>query len=384
MGVEPITYKIISKNGEPFIVDNGTDNIFEDLESAVYIIEVRDPCGNMEPLQFNIADLPSLVNAYDADDLEDCDTDGDGQQTFDLSVQDEDILNGQNPTEVHLSYHDNLNDAEANTNQLPNNYIASVGSKTLYGRVTRDADPDCYDLASFDVIVNGTAELDMETVWPACEGESVTVIADPGYVSYLWSNGAETPTITVSENGTYTVTVTDENGCTITQEVDVVISSLPQIHHIEVNDWTDNSNVITVVMEESDTPENFEYSLDGINYQDSPVFTNLAPGEYNIYVRDVSGCGNDGAEAYLLTYPKFFTPNGDGINETWRIRYSMNEPDMLIYIFDRYGKLITGFGPNAPGWDGTLNGKKLPATDYWFVVKRQNGKEFKGHFSMIR
>ncbi|HYD92771.1 MAG TPA: T9SS type B sorting domain-containing protein [Flavobacterium sp.] len=53
-------------------------------------------------------------------------------------------------------------------------------------------------------------------------------------------------------------------------------------------------------------------------------------------------------------------------------------------MFDRYGKLITGFGPNSPGWDGTLNGKKLPSTDYWFVVKRQNGKEYKGHFSMIR
>ena len=90
-------------------------------------------------------------------------------------------------------------------------------------------------------------------------------------------------------------------------------------------------------------------------------------------------------ETYILSYPKFFTPNGDGINETWRIKYaSLLEPDMLIYIYDRYGKLIAGFGANHPGWDGTLNGYKLPATDYWFVVVRQDGKEYKGHFSMLR
>ena len=136
--------------------------------------------------------------------------------------------------------------------------------------------------------------------------------------TYNWSTGATTTGINLLAAGAYPVTVTDENGCTITQDVEVVISSLPQIHHIEVSDWTDNSNVITVVMEESDSPENFEYSLDGIHYQESPIFTGLAPGEYTIYVRDISGCGNDGAEAYLLSYPKFFTPNGDGINETWR------------------------------------------------------------------
>jgi gliding motility-associated-like protein len=57
---------------------------------------------------------------------------------------------------------------------------------------------------------------------------------------------------------------------------------------------------------------------------------------------------------------------------------------MDLLIFDRYGKIITGFKGLYFGWDGTLNGKMLPADDYWFVVKRQNGKEFKGHFSLLR
>jgi gliding motility-associated-like protein len=225
-------------------------------------------------------------------------------------------------------------------------------------------------------------ELTMQTVWGACEGEDVIIVADEGFESYLWSTGAHTPSILVNETGLYSVTVTDEYGCSNTKEVEVIIASYPNIFEIEVSDWTSNQNVITVITEASENSASFEYSLDGINYQTSNTFTGLVPGIYTVYVKSI--CGSDEAETYLLSYPKFFTPNGDGTNETWRIAYSFLEPDMQIYIFDRYGKLLTGFGPDSIGWDGKLNGERLPATDYWFVVTRQNGKTYKGHFSLIR
>ncbi|WP_291132381.1 T9SS type B sorting domain-containing protein [Flavobacterium sp. UBA7682] len=57
---------------------------------------------------------------------------------------------------------------------------------------------------------------------------------------------------------------------------------------------------------------------------------------------------------------------------------------MEFCIINRYGKLIIIFKGLDFGWDGTLNGKLLFADDYWFVVKRQDGKEFKGHFSLLR
>jgi gliding motility-associated-like protein len=56
----------------------------------------------------------------------------------------------------------------------------------------------------------------------------------------------------------------------------------------------------------------------------------------------------------------------------------------MVYIYDRYGKIVSSFEANSNGWDGTFNGEKLPATDYWFVVKRENGQEMRGHFAMIR
>jgi gliding motility-associated-like protein len=83
-------------------------------------------------------------------------------------------------------------------------------------------------------------------------------------------------------------------------------------------------------------------------------------------------------------YPKYFTPNGDGFHDTWQVDHAHYDPKMIVYIFDRYGKLLTSFKGNTPGWDGTFNGNRLPATDYWFIVHRSDGKEYKGHFAMMR
>ena len=52
-------------------------------------------------------------------------------------------------------------------------------------------------------------------------------------------------------------------------------------------------------------------------------------------------------------------------------------------IFDRYGKFIKELFENA-SWDGMLNGHELPATDYWFLITRASGKEYRGHFSLKR
>ncbi|PZO28678.1 MAG: hypothetical protein DCE86_11855 [Flavobacteriaceae bacterium] len=89
-------------------------------------------------------------------------------------------------------------------------------------------------------------------------------------------------------------------------------------------------------------------------------------------------------EVFLLMYPKFFSPNNDAVNDFWKIKFSMHEPGLKVQIFDRYGKFIAELAHNSAGWDGTLNGEKLPATDYWFLVTRSDGKEYRGHFSLIR
>ena len=130
----------------------------------------------------------------------------------------------------------------------------------------------------------------------------------------------------------------------------------------------------------------YEYSLDGFTYQTKSVFYNIEPGFLTLTVRDTNGCGKVAKNIAVMGYPKFFTPNGDGINDYWQIT-GINEqfqPDALIAIFDRYGKFVAQINPGEEGWNGTSSSNVLPASDYWFNLKLQDGREIKGHFTLKR
>ena len=130
------------------------------------------------------------------------------------------------------------------------------------------------------------------------------------------------------------------------------------------------------------------YSLEttiAIQEQDNPLFTGIAPGNYLGYARDKNGCGlSDPFTIYVLDYPRFFTPNGDGFNDVWKIKNLDLFPKATITIYDRYGKFIKELNKINPSWNGTYIGNELPATDYWFNLNFGDGKIIKGHFSLKR
>ena len=386
VGVDPITYTITHANGIPLTtpIVNGSNNVFANLPSASYIVSVTDLC-NTKTFNFNIADLPPLVTASTAPDLFACDDDGNGTETFDLSLQTPIVLGLVNTADVTLSYYASQSDADAAINPLPLTF--TTGSTTVYAKVQHNTNATCSAMSTFNITVRPKPVIVIDDLWRGCENEPITITANPGFVQYDWDNGATGQIIDAFQQGPLTLTVTDVYGCQASKTIQVVTSAEPVISEIVISDWTDHDNSITVYTEQDGTAsvQNFEYSLDGLNFQTSNIFNGLDPGKYAVFVRDKYGCGMAPASTYLLTYPRYFTPNGDGQNEKWRIKFSTQaEPDLMVYIYDRYGKLITGFGANSEGWDGTYNGYLLPSTDYWFVVRRQNGKEFKGHFAMIR
>lgn len=173
----------------------------------------------------------------------------------------------------------------------------------------------------------------------------------------------------------------DTISCSSTKTFEVKKSNKAIINSVETKDCTDNNNVITVF---ATGDGEYEHSIDGTNYQTSNQFTGLFSGKYTILVRDKNGCRTATNEVYLLMYPKFFTPNGDRYNDAWKIKFSDFETGLTIKIFDRYGKLIKILNTNTDSWDGTFNGTNLPSTDYWFIVTRASGQEYKGHFSLKR
>jgi len=391
VGVPPLTYQITSRNGQAFFIDNGNNNVFANLQPAIYNFLVFDSCGNINNTLTDVALLPSLVIINRPGNLVECDGDNnDNEAEFNLVGQNNAVLGSAVPSNFTISYH--LSEVEATTgsNPLPLNY--TTGSREIFVRMQYNNVPTCFDVTSFNVTVNEYPELDMSLSYAICQGENVTITADAGFDSYLWSTGENTPTITVDEPGIYTLEVTQTlNGitCTATYSVTVVPSEPAIIKHIETTDWTNDQNTITVVLSQPtdiivQPTSHYSFSLDNVNFQAGNTFYGLQPGVYTVYVKDENGCDSVSQEVYLLAYPKFFTPNDDGYNDFWQIYYASMEPDLKVYVFDRYGKLLTGFGSQSAGWNGQYNGKPLPSTDYWFLVVRQNGTEHRGHFSMKR
>lgn len=339
--------------------------------------------GNQEIVEKNITISP-LPIANTPGNLFACDDEsGNEQEPFDLSETKGMILGSQDPSEYSVTYHDAATDAENGMGALPENYTNISNPQIIYVRI-RNSISGCYSTTSFTLNVVPKPIIAMDDEYAFCEKGNVIISAPPGFDTYLWSTGATTASITVQEPGTYTLTVTQDNGttsCTATKTITVIQSAKPVINDIIIRDWTDDTNSITIV---ASGYGNHLYSIDGIHYQESPVFTGLEPGPYTVYVKDTNDCGQVKKQIALLMYPRYFTPNGDGRNDTWHIKYSRFEPEMYVHIFDRYGKLITSLRAMGSGWDGTLNGQQMPSTDYWFTAQRRDGHEFKGHFSMVR
>jgi len=382
----PTKFSIKSKNGVNINFNNGSSNLFTNLEPAEYVFAIEDDCGNIITQGYNVQELPSISEAQQPADLVNCtDVGMPVNNVFTLTDLNASILGPLYSSMYTITYHLTAEDADAGVNALPATYTSVVNGQQIFIRLVNNIITICHDSSKSIRLYNGdTQTVDIQTTGTICDGKELSLTATAGFDSYRWSNGETTRTIKVTEPGNYTVEVTRSYGttyCTGITSVDVEESFTPNIRDIETADWTLDENMITVSTEEEG---DYQYSIDGIDYQEDNVFTGLKPGIYTVYVKDKAGCGLTTEEIVLLHYPNYFTPNGDGQHDKWHIKYSFMEPHFNVAIFDRYGKLITTLNATSDGWDGSLNGIQLPSTDYWFVVNREDGRQLRGHFSMLR
>ncbi|NRB83042.1 MAG: T9SS type B sorting domain-containing protein, partial [Winogradskyella sp.] len=434
-------------------------------------------------------DMTAIVYEECDDNME---TDGDASNDsvqFDLSTQDTQVLDGQDPGNYIVTYYASEVDATLNVNPLPNLYENVVNPQVIYARVdnntltvipialdlgalsagldldgdgtidTYDTDGDgvfdlidvdgdglsdgidgnadglfefvdvdgdgigdpvdlnndgvfdnqqdgsiCFAVAPLTLQVNPLPNFDLADSYILCidtNGTEVlevpvldTGLSDTGY-TFEWSyNGAVLATETGSsliptQGGTYSVIVTDiststQTSCVNMDTTEVIESAPPSLTAEVLTQAFGNNNVIEAV---ATGIGDYEYSLDGGPWQDSGLFDDVSQGDHIITARDKIGCGLTTVSVFVLDYPKYFTPNGDGNNDTWNIEGIGS--NAKIYIFDRYGKLLKQLNPEGSGWDGTFNGNRMPTSDYWFTViydEPLNGqrKEFKAHFTLKR
>ena len=124
-----------------------------------------------------------------------------------------------------------------------------------------------------------------------------------------------------------------------------------------------------------------------IGYQDQGLFYYIPSGIYTVLVKDIkNNCGIAQQDISVIGFPQFFTPNNDGYNDFWQVKglSAVFQPNSEIYIFNRFGKLMSKINPLDKGWDGTYNGRPVPSDDYWFKVELQDGRIYKNNFTLKR
>ncbi len=396
---EDITDNASNRNVTYFLsvtdAQNNTDEIDGNaFENSINPQVVYAKVINTTTSCFNLAEVTLEVSSTSSNNaiIERCDDDGieDGFYSFDLADANTIVL-ATLPENLDINYFETYNDALIESNPLSPNYTNTTPySQIIYARV-ENANA-CYGISEVQLTVFEMPNIDIEEEAIYClnsSPEPITltggVINDsPSNYFYLWSTGESTSEILVSSPGIYTVRVSTINGCFKDRTVNVLPSNIATINNIEIVDGSQNNTVTVLVSGEG----NYEYALDFIDgpYQDSNTFNYVMAGLHTVYVRDKNDCGISEKLVSVIGFPKFFTPNGDNINDYWQVYGITSEfqPMSTIYIFDRKGKLLKELNPLSRGWDGTFNGNKLPSSDYWFYVKLEDGRVFRSHFTLKR
>jgi gliding motility-associated-like protein len=378
-----VTYFDANGNQLPSPLANPFTNTVANLETiTVRVTNPQTKCYSETFLNLATSNKPSInqpKTVYACDE-------GNGFSHFDTSTIENQLIG--NKSGLRIFYIDE------NGNNLPSPlpiiYQNTVAwSQNITVRVENQSNSLCFSETSFKLIVNKLSEINLQKDYFLCDLEpDLKITTDLTFDSWQWtyqdnsviSNSFEA---TLINAGQYTLRVSKiSNGisCENSSSFNLVRSILPKISEVKIQDNSDNNFIEIKTSGDGD----FEYAIDGFNFQGSNTFHNILGGVYLVKVRDKKGCGFDEREITLVDYPKFFTPNDDGYNDYWHILGIEKFPNSITTIFDRYGKFLKKLKYNDIGWDGTFNGEKMLASDYWFTVELGNGRNFKSHFSLIR
>ena len=332
-----------------------------------------------------IANSSLLLNASD---FIGCDI-GDGTASFDFSTKENEIKSSLNlPSTVVIYFYDSEENAISDVSPLGNDYISS--EKPIYFRAENNG--LCYGAGTFNLIVNYFPPVESDENVPVCENSfpieinaGIPLDIQQNY-SYNWSNGENTYQISVANEQQISVIIKDKIFlCEKVKTFNINKVYTPKIIDININL---NNNTVAII-----TENNFDnlYVIDNPynNYQSENTFYNVTPGLHTVYAKNKYDCGITAKNIFVLGFPKFFTPNNDGINDLWEIK-GLNFEEFRysnILIFNRFGKHLATTNPDS-GWDGIYNGEFLPSDDYWFSIDvtddRNLTKTYKAHFSLLR
>ena len=386
--------------------------IYNSLTMCVNDISNFQVIVNPEPTFTAVSNLSYCDNDLDGDDANGI------IQNIDLESQIPILLGAtQDPDDYIVTFHISQADADSGNLPITSPYTNTTPTETIFVRIQNKATLCINDEATFDIIVNYLPNFMVTSPQILCLNDTpknISIENPEAIYNYVWkdASGNEISTednlnLTIGGSYTVTATTTDGTNCSSTETI-VITASNPAILLANFITIIDQGNTIGSEDKLSisiDTisndlgPGDYQFALRNddqnttTSYQDEPLFENLEGAIYTIIVNDKNGCvPNATLQVSVLQFPKFFTPNGDGKNDTYRVKGANKTfyPNSSINIFNRYGKLVAQIPIDGPGWDGTYYGKKLSSDDYWYnitLIPADNNKQIinkTGHFSLLR
>lgn len=376
-------------------IDSKYTNITNPQQIEALITNLTTGCTNLSTVTLNVNVVNPVVTIPPVCDDE---TSEDGFASFDLENANLVLTPDQN-----VRYYETLEDALLEQNEITNtnDYTnLTAYNATIYFRI--EEQNSCNGIGTLVLTVNRLPNLlkTLEKDYYVCENLPVKFISldarllegNPSDFTYEWYKDnvvipQNTYSILINKPGLYKVIVTNANGCSKSREILVLNSSNAIIDDVIIEDLITGENSITVILNPASIGD-YVYALDYEDafYQTSNYFGNVSTGFHTIFINDLNGCGLVQKLVAIVGAPKFFTPNNDGFNDTWKIdgvsKYF--SPSTITYVYDRFGKFIRKIYALDDGWDGTYNGTPLPADDYWYVINLEDGRTVKGHFSLKR
>jgi gliding motility-associated-like protein len=232
-----------------------------------------------------------------------------------------------------------------------------------------------------------------------CEGNSVTLNASGGD-TYSWqpstglsATNIANPVASPIDSTAYVVTVTDNiSGCSASDTVLINVARKPTANAGPDKTMIQGDQVI-LGGNATGEPINYFWTPDVfMNNANSlqPVVSPPHDTTYTLHVESTVGCGVATDEVFVKVFkkvivPNAFSPNKDGINDTWQLVAIDAYPDAEIDVFNRYGQAVfTSHGYNKP-WDGTYNNNPLPVGTYYYVIDLKFGlPKLKGWVAILR
>jgi len=356
-----------------------TVNTFDGLVPGVYDVIAQDENGCFIPFQFTITE-PAPVTATYVAQAEICAGSEDGTITVS-------ITGGTAPYRTALN---TTVDSAFVQDQFFYSDLAA-GTYVVFIRDAQDCDANVIVEIEPGVNLNGIVEPVYECTGAVPDNYLNITMDDPsvlGSIMYALDSTDPAdmqlnPDFTNITPGSHYIAISHANGCVLTLDFEI-----------------DNFDPLTLVLEQNNINEitavatggveDYTFIFDGDdNGTDNTYYINRTD-TYTVQVIDANGCM---VEAQILMefidieLPNFFSPDGDGMNDTWIPRNMEGFPEILTIVFDRYGRELYRITQNSQGWNGMYQGSMLPTGDYWYVVKlngERDEREFVGHFTLYR